>query len=118
MTAHLASLINAIFLVGLGLWGYLGSEDPSATALIPVVVGVVLMALYPGVKNHNKVLSHIAVVLTLLILLGLAMPLKGAIGREDTMGIARVVVMMVTTVIAMVFFIRSFIEARKKRTQG
>ncbi len=118
MTVHLASLINAISLVGLGLWAYLGSEDPSPTALIPVVIGVILLALYPGVKNHNKVLSHVAVVLTLIILIGLAMPLKGAIGRDDSMGIGRVIVMMVTTLIAMVFFIRSFIEAKKKRTRG
>ena len=44
MKAHVASLINAILLVGLGAWGYFGSETPSPTALIPVAVGAILLA--------------------------------------------------------------------------
>jgi len=115
MKAHTASLINAITLIGLGAWGYFGSETPSMTALIPVIVGVILAACNPGVKKENKVIAHVAVLLTFIMLLGLGMPLKGAIGRGDTPATIRVVIMMATTIFAMVFFIRSFIEARKKR---
>lgn len=115
MNAHIASLINAITLVVLGLWGYFGSETPSMTSLIPPVVGVILVAVNPGVKKENKVLAHVAVLLTFLIVLGLVMPLKGAFGRDDMMAVARVAIMLATSIFAMVFFIKSFRDARKKR---
>jgi len=115
MKAHTASLINAIILIVLSLWGYMASETPSFTALIPTIVGVLLLAMNRGVKNENKVVAHIAVVLTLVILLGLIKPLMGAVERDDTAAIGRVVVMLLSTVLAMVYFIKSFIEARKKR---
>ncbi|MCD0461466.1 hypothetical protein [Roseiconus lacunae] len=109
------SLLNAIVLVVLGLWGYFGSETPSATALIPVVFGGILLLCNPGVRSKNKAIAHIAVLVTLLILLGLAMPLKGAIGRGDTMAILRVVVMLATTAWALYAFIQSFIAVRKQK---
>ncbi|MEO1335629.1 MAG: hypothetical protein AAFV29_08285 [Myxococcota bacterium] len=118
MNAHLASLINAISLVALGAWGYFGSATPSATALIPVGVGVLLLACAPGVKKENKAVAHIAVLLTLLILFGLIKPLTGAIGRADSAAILRVGVMLATTVLAMVAFVQSFIAARKSRQAG
>jgi hypothetical protein len=116
MTAHVASLINSVFLIGFGLWGYLGSDTPSKTALIPVVFGAVLLLLYTGVKNENKIVAHIAVLLTLLVLGGLVKPLTGAIGREDCMAAVRVSVMIVSTLVALVFFIKSFVDVRRART--
>ena len=115
MKAHIASLINAILLIGLGLWGYLGSDTPSVTALIPVIIGVLLLVMNPGVKKENKIIAHIAVLLTLIILFGLIMPLRGALGRDDNGAVIRVVIMMLSTLLAMVSFVRSFIDARKKR---
>ncbi len=115
MKAHTASLINALLLIGLGAWGYFGSETPSNTALIPVIAGCILLALYKGVKMENKVLAHIAVLITLIMVLGLAMPLKGAIGRDDTMAAVRVGIMFLSTIVALVAFIKSFIAARKAR---
>ncbi|MCF7817014.1 MAG: hypothetical protein K9M54_03965 [Kiritimatiellales bacterium] len=118
MKAHTAFLINAVVLIGLGLWGYLGSETPSKTALIPVVFGVVILSLYKGVKKENKIVAHIAVLLTLLILVGLIKPLTASIGREDGMAIMRVSVMILSTVIALVSFIKSFIDVRRARKQA
>ena len=114
-TPALASLINAITLIVFGAWGYFASGDASFTALIPVGFGVVLLALNPGVKKENKVIAHIAVVLTLLILLGLVMPLKGSLGRGNMAAVIRVGAMMLTTVFALVVFVKSFIDARKNR---
>ena len=62
------SLVNALTLIALGGYGYIQSESPSATALIPVVIGILLIAMNKGVKNENKIIAHIAVTLTLLIL--------------------------------------------------
>lgn len=116
MKAHTVSLVNAITLVVLGGWGYFSSETPSPTALIPVIAGIILLVLNNGVKKENKVVAHIAVVVTLIILLGLFMPLRGAIGRSDTTAIIRVAIMIITTILAMVYFVKSFIDARKKRS--
>ena len=117
LQAHSVSAFNAIILVSLGLWGYFSSDTPSPTALIPVLIGGILLGMNRGIKSHNKVVAHIAVLLTLLILLGLFKPLMGAIKRESTEGIIRVGVMLISTVLAMVFFIRSFIEARRNKNE-
>ncbi|MEM9176850.1 MAG: hypothetical protein AAGC67_16635 [Myxococcota bacterium] len=115
MTAQLASLINAILLIALSAWGYLASDSPSVTALIPAAFGLVLIGCYGGVRDQNKVVAHVAVVLTLVVLLALVMPLRGAIGRADPAAITRVAVMMASSAFALVFFIRSFIAARRAR---
>ncbi|MEM9328579.1 MAG: hypothetical protein AAGA85_23130 [Bacteroidota bacterium] len=115
MKAHQASLINAILLIALSTWGYFASATPSITALIPAFVGIALLICNPGVKKENKVIAHIAVVLTLIILFGLFRPLMGVIERGNTMGILRVVLMLVSTIYALITFIQSFIAARKNR---
>ena len=115
MKAHTASLINAVLLIVLPLWGYLSSETPSVTALIPAFIGVALLVMNYGVKKENKIIAHIAVLLTLVILFGLIKPLMGALGRGDGLAISRVLVMIISTVFAMVFFVKSFIDARKRR---
>ena len=115
MKPYIASLINAILLISLGLWAYFSSESPSNTALIPVIIGAILLVMVPGVKKEAKIPAHIAVLLTLVILIGLIMPLMGAVKRGDNIGIARVAIMLLSTAIALITFIRSFIEVRKKR---
>ncbi len=115
MKAHSASLINALLLIIMSGWGYFAASKPSLTILIPAGVGVVLLACYGGVKRENRVIAHIAVLLTLLIFIALFMPMNGAIGRGDPMAIFRVGVMLVSTLVALIFFIRSFIEARRTR---
>jgi hypothetical protein len=115
MKAHTASFINALILIGFGLWAYFASETPSKTAFIPVCVGIALLAMFPGVKKEDKIVAHIAVLLTLIILVGLVMPLKGALGRGDGLAIMRVLVMIVSSVVALFFFIKSFFDVRRAR---
>ncbi|NRB53836.1 MAG: hypothetical protein HRU41_39670 [Saprospiraceae bacterium] len=113
-----ANLVNAAVLIILGLWGYLGSETPSPTALIPVGFGVIFALATPPFKKENKVVAHIIVLLTLLIIIALFMPLRGALGRGDTVAAVRVGIMIATSVVAMVIYIKSFIDARKAREAG
>jgi len=113
MKAHTTSLINAIVLVAMGAWGYFVTSAP--TALIPVFFGILLLGLNRGVKRENKVIAHIAVLLTLLIIPGLAKPFSSALGDGDTLGMIRVGLMLVTSIIALIFFIKSFIDAKKAR---
>jgi hypothetical protein len=115
MKSHLSSLINAIALIVLGSWAYLASDDPSLTALIPVFAGIILLLLFKGVKAGNKVAGHIAVVITLLILAGLAKPLMGAMDRADDMAIARVGIMMLTSLYSLIIFIGEFIKVRRSK---
>ena len=118
MNAATMSLINAITLIAMGLWAYFGSDAEVApkTALIPVVFGVLIGLCNPGLRKENKIIAHIAVFLTVVILLGLFMPLRAAIGREDMVSIARVAAMIVTTVLAIIAFVQSFRAARRART--
>ena len=109
------SAINALSLIALGSYGYIQSDSPSMTALIPVIFGVLLLLMNSGIKSENKLIAHIAVTLTLVMLFGLAMPLLGAIERSDVYAILRVSIMILTTVVSMIFFVKSFIEARKNR---
>ena len=118
MNAHTASLVNAITLISMGAWGYFGSITPSPTALIPVFVGVILMVFNNGIKYENKVIAHIAIVLTFAILVALSMILKKRITDGNTMAIARVGAMVLTSAFAMVMFVKSFRDARKARENG
>ncbi len=113
MKPYIVSLLNAIVLISIGTWGYIGSESPSITALIPVAIGVILLLLNPWLKKENKIIAHIVVLLTFVILIGLFKPLMGAIDRDSTISIVRVSVMMLFTVIALITFIRNFINVRK-----
>lgn len=115
MNAHKANLINAVTLIIMSAWGYYSSLTPSKTALIPLVFGVVLLALNNGVKFENKAQAHVAVILTLVVLIALIKPLTGAMGRDDSMAMLRIGLMMVTSIVAMVFFIKSFRDARIAR---
>jgi glycerol uptake facilitator-like aquaporin len=113
MKPYLINFLNAIILISLGSWAYFTSVHPSITALIPVFTGIILIAITPGFKKGNSVAAHIAVGLTLLILIGLIKPLTGAINRSDDLGIARVSVMIISSLFTMIFFVISFIDARK-----
>ena len=112
MNSLKANILNSIILITIGLWGYF--ESSSGTAIIPVVFGCALLFCSPGLKKENKVIAHIAVLLTLICIVGLFMPLNGAMGRGDNVGELRVVVMIASGLIAMIFFVKSFIANRKK----
>lgn len=113
LNATRMNLINALVLIAMGLWGYLELSSP--TALIPVGFGVVLLLCYQGVKNQNKIIAHVAVLLTLLILIALVgMRLPKSIAQGG-LGLVRVMAMVLTSALSMVYFIKSFKEARKNR---
>ena len=116
MKPYQINTINGIVLIAMGLWGYFSAgENASPTAFIPVAFGVIFLILSPSFKKENKAVAHIVVLLTLLLIIALFMPLKGRISAEDTIGIVRVGIMIVVSIVAMVIYIKSFIDARKAR---
>ena len=103
MTLGRVSLIHSIILIAMGSWAYLSSETPSVTALIPVFIGAIILALS---FKEGKYIDYVIFALTIIILLGLAMPLKAAIGRDDMMAMGRVGVMILATLWSAFYFIK------------
>ena len=103
--------LNSIVLIALGLWGYIDVQSP--TALIPVGFGVILLLCANGLKKENKIISHVAVLLTLVILValvGMRLPKSLVSGG---LGLVRVSAMILTSIFSMVAFVLSFIKARR-----
>jgi hypothetical protein len=108
------NVANSSILIIVGLLGYFMSNNPSPTTFIPVVAGAILLAMNSGLKKENKTIAHVVVLLTFLLAIALIMPLRGAMKREDTGGIIRVGLMVVSSIVAFILYINSFIAARKK----
>ena len=112
MKPEQANLLNSLTLVSLGLWGYFDVNSP--TALIPVFFGVVLFLCNSSLRNDNKVIAHVAVLLTLLLLIALVgMRLPKSLDTGG-IGLYRVVGMVLTSTLAMLAFVKNFIANRKK----
>jgi len=119
MTAFSANLLNSFILIIMGMWGFLDAYNTdgtnmSKTTLIPVIFGVIFLLCSPWIKKHNKTVAHIVVVMTLILLIALVKPL---LAREGLAQI-RIGLEMLGCLIALVFFIKSFIDARKARQQN
>ena len=68
-----------------------------------------------GLKNTNKTIAHMAVLVTFIALVGLFMPLKSAIVDNRMLSIIRVSLMILSGIVAMITFVNSFIQARKNK---
>ena len=114
MKASFYNILNSIVLISLGLWGYFDYTDvQSPTALIPVGFGVILLLCTIGLKKENKIIAHVAVLLTLVILVALVgMRLPKSLDSGGV-GLFRVIAMIATSVLSMVAFVLSFIKARR-----
>lgn len=121
MKTYQANMMNGLALILMPLWAYLSFEataekpQQSITALIPLILGVILILCNNGIKKENKIIAHIAVVITLIALVGLIMPLKSAINEVRTLSIIRVLIMSLTGVFAMITFVKSFVAVRKNK---
>jgi uncharacterized membrane protein (UPF0136 family) len=115
MKPYLVNLINALILVVVGGLGYL--EKNAVTALIPVVFGTIFWLNTNKLKEGDKTASHIVVLLTFLLTLGLIMPLRRELRLDDTMGVIRTLIMLLSCVFTLGVFIQSFREARMNRQQ-
>lgn len=115
MKPYLINAINAAILIVVGLLGYFGSDNSSVTALIPVFAGVILLFLVKPMKDGNRVVAHVVVILTLLTFIALFKPLSGAIERNSAGAVVRVSIMLISNLAALIIFIKSFVDARRKK---
>lgn len=117
MKAASANLLNAIVLIAAGIIGYffIGAADgsQSPTALIPAAFGVLFLLFHKGVAAGNKVISHIVVMLTLVLLV---MCITRFVKTEEW-GAKKYLFLacVLSNALAMVAFIKSFIDARRNR---
>ena len=123
MTVQKMNLINALTLILIGLWGYADVSNYKLativslehwTALITVFFGIILLLCNKGIQNSNKAIAHVAVVLTLLVLIALVGKRLPISIEQGGVGLFRVLAMSLCSFIAFIAFIRSFIENRKK----
>ena len=109
------NLINSIVLISMSAWGYVDTN--SFTALIPAVFGVILFLLGTMLTNDKlvKLSAHLVVLFTLLILLALVIQVLPGVVERGGVGLIRVILMITSSSIAMIIFIKSFIDNRKSR---
>lgn len=119
MKAPIANLLNAFILIGAGLYGYFGitgaDGTSSVTALIPAAFGVIFLLMHKGLVNHNKIIAHVIVILTLMLLIMCFL-------RFHTIEVwdAKKYIFfacILSNLIALIAFIASFVSARKARMQ-
>ena len=114
MSVSKANLINSVTLIFMGLWGFIELSSP--TALIPSIFGIILLICYLLSKSKpklNKLLAHIAVLFTLLILVSLVGVRLPTSIEDGGIGLFRVLAMISTSSYTFIIFIKSFIDARR-----
>ena len=112
MVPYKANILASVILLVFGIWGYLDSN--SNTALIPVAFGLLFLLATIPFRQGNRVVAHIIVVLTFLLVLALLKPLFGAINDGRTMAIVRIGIMIGACLYALGIYIKSFMDARRK----
>ncbi|MFT3947532.1 MAG: hypothetical protein QM763_11240 [Agriterribacter sp.] len=110
-----ANYLNAIILIAAGIYGYFllplsPDEKRSATALIPAFSGIVLLMLGFIWPSKQRVAAHIAAVLVLVLLIMCLMRFF----KIDEWGAKKYIflICILSNLIALIIFIRSFITAR------
>ena len=94
------NLINALILLGVGLWGYFHPDAQRSYALIPVAFGLVFLGTTPLFRSGNRIVSFLVVGLTFLLLLALAQPLVQAFSLHDPGNTFRLGLMALSSTVA------------------
>tara|TARA_B100000767_G_C19455084_1_gene405715 strand:- start:163 stop:558 length:396 start_codon:yes stop_codon:yes gene_type:complete len=108
-----ANGINSFSLIFCGLWGYF--MDFSPVVLIPVICGIILLLCTNGLKKQNKLIAHIAVLLTLIILITLIYMRLSKSLYSGEIYLDTLQMMILTSVFSMIYFVKSFIANRKNK---
>jgi len=123
MKTYQANLLNSLTLIIVGLLGVFANNPDllpdlklvEKTPFIPVFFGVILLLSNKALKHKNKIIAHIVVLLTFMILVALIyLTMPNQVNDKDIDGAYRVLAMINTSFLAMITFIMSFISNRKK----
>ncbi len=110
----------AAALIVTGVVGYIATDRQSATALIPAVLGVLLLAFGWLARNdaYRKHAMHAVAVVALLGLLGTIRGLFRLLGGTMTPAAISQGLTALLTGALLVLCVKSFIDARRRRAQG
>jgi hypothetical protein len=110
----------AAALIVIGVVGYVGTDRQSVTALIPAVLGLLLLAFawLAGNAAYRKHAMHAVAVFALLGLLGTIGGLIRLLGGTMTPAAISQGLTAILTGALLALCIRSFIDARRRRAQG
>ena len=115
------NLIYSIIIIAAGIFGllarYFEQGDWKFTALIPAVFGLVLLFMTGGMKRQNRIVSHLVVVRTLVlaIMVTVMMILNLGEGSGIDRKIAIFMVIIAASIVALGYYIASFVAARRNK---
>lgn len=108
------TLINAIVLLAIGLWGYAYPDAHRSSALIPVAFGALFLATTPLFRSGNLIVAYLVSSLTLLLMPALAFSLVEALRSGPPGGVVRFGLMSVSCAVAVAIYFRSFLLQRAR----
>ena len=110
----------AAALIVVGVVGYVATDRQSATALIPAVLGLLLVALgwLARTDAYRKHAMHAVAVVALIGLLGTFRGLIRLLGGTTTPAVISQGLTAILSGALLVLCVRSFIDARRRRAQG
>lgn len=119
-TPHRVNYYYAIFLLLIGIFGfiarYTSDGDIQVTSLIPAFFGFVLLFFTKGIKNDNKVIAHLAVVLTLVLAVVVTYMFVKNLSSEF-IGTRKFFIFLVTGLVSYVvlgIYVAGFIDKKRK----
>jgi uncharacterized membrane protein len=119
------SIVFGIILIFLGLISYFGISTESITALIPTLLGIPVLIL-GFLALNEKYLKHSMHAVAVLMLLGFAGTVSGLIKFFRMLGgevferqsaVTVQAIMAVLCLVFLIFAIKSFIDARRKKSE-
>lgn len=107
--------LNGLVMIVAGLYGYLTIVPQSMTALIPTFAGIIFVILGFAWNKSPKVVAHIAVTLA-LIMFGMCL---WRFTKIDVWNAPKYIftICILSNLLALIVFIKSFIDARKANNQ-
>ncbi|MBD3418506.1 MAG: hypothetical protein GF398_00160 [Chitinivibrionales bacterium] len=117
-----SALLILLGLIGYFGWQWIGADKQSATALVPALVGSLMLCGGLVAIRNNMVGMHIAVLFAGLgALTGLGRLVPAAIaGKLQWLGPSAVLISLMTAICLLfaILSIRSFVDARKNRNES
>lgn len=120
------SIVFGIIIIVVSIAFYIGTYMASMTALIPGIMGVIMVicGLLARKENMRKHLMHVSAVVALIGFLATAEGILRLIGMLDGVEIERSIAFIEMAICSVIFLIyvilsfQSFREARKSRVEG
>ncbi len=116
MKSQHAAQLNALFLIMIGLWGYAANDFAIHTVLVPLIAGIGFYVFSYFLKNEHKKLLLMISFLCFILILAFSVPFLRNAEQGDFWGMTRVGLEMTVTAMALIVYLRNFIQTRKLDT--